>query len=76
MDEILSQHGHPTAKIRADIDRNMTLSASEAVAYGVADQVITDRRARTFRLAHANCPQPGSIARPVAGQEKPMRHLI
>ncbi|HLT10098.1 MAG TPA: ATP-dependent Clp protease proteolytic subunit [Micromonosporaceae bacterium] len=55
IDEILSRHtGHPVAKIRADTDRNLTLSAAEAVAYGIADQVITDRRARAFQLAHAN----------------------
>jgi ATP-dependent Clp protease, protease subunit len=47
MDEILSRHtGHPAAKIRADTDRNMTLSAREAVDYGLADQVITTRRAQ------------------------------
>jgi ATP-dependent Clp protease protease subunit len=37
MDEILSRHtGHPVAKIRADTDRNMTLSAQQAVDYGLA----------------------------------------
>jgi ATP-dependent Clp protease protease subunit len=47
MDEILSRHtGHPASKIRADTDRNMTLTASEAVAYGLADQVITTREAQ------------------------------
>jgi ATP-dependent Clp protease protease subunit len=47
MDEILSRHtGHPTTKIRADTDRNMTLSAREAVDYGLADQVITTRQAQ------------------------------
>jgi ATP-dependent Clp protease protease subunit len=55
MDEILSRHtGHPAAKIRADTDRSMTLSAQQAVAYGLADRVITDRKARPVRLAHAN----------------------
>jgi ATP-dependent Clp protease protease subunit len=45
MDEILSQHtGHPVSKIRSDTDRNMTLSAREAVAYGLADHVITTRK--------------------------------
>jgi ATP-dependent Clp protease, protease subunit len=44
MDEILSRHtGHPASKIRADTDRNMTLSAQEAVGYGLADHVITTR---------------------------------
>ena len=52
MDEILSRHtGHPVDKIRRDTDRNMTLSAREAVAYGLADQVITARNAAPVELA-------------------------
>jgi len=52
MDEILSEHtGHPVAKIRADTDRSMTLSAAEAVAYGLVDRVLTDRRPRELRRA-------------------------
>jgi ATP-dependent Clp protease protease subunit len=52
MDEILSRHtGHPTTKIRSDTDRNMTLSAEEAVAYGLADQVITSRAGARAELA-------------------------
>ena len=52
MDEILSRHtGHPVAKIRSDTDRNMTLNASEAVDYGLADQVITTRKAAQAELA-------------------------
>ena len=55
MDEILSQHtGHPVAKIRSDTDRNMTLSACEAVAYGLADHVITTRNAVPVELAEAS----------------------
>ncbi|HUA43414.1 MAG TPA: ATP-dependent Clp protease proteolytic subunit [Streptosporangiaceae bacterium] len=46
VDEILSQHtGHSVEKIRADTDRNKTLTAAEAVSYGLADQVITSRKA-------------------------------
>ena len=46
VDEILSQHtGHSVEKIRADTDRNKTLTAAEAVSYGLADQVITSREA-------------------------------
>jgi ATP-dependent Clp protease protease subunit len=46
MDEILSRHtGHPAAKIRNDTDRNKTFNAREAVDYGLADQVITSRKA-------------------------------
>jgi ATP-dependent Clp protease, protease subunit len=44
MDEILSRHtGHPAAKIRNDTDRNLTLSAREAVDYGLADHVLVSR---------------------------------
>ncbi len=44
MEEILSRHtGHPVAKIREDTDRNRTFGASEAVDYGLADQIITTR---------------------------------
>lgn len=46
VDEILSRHtGHPVAKIKADTDRNKTFSASEAIAYGLADEMIASRKA-------------------------------
>ncbi|MFI6074901.1 ClpP family protease [Actinoplanes sp. NPDC051343] len=51
MDEILARHtGHSTTKIRADTDRSMALSAADAVAYGLADQVITSRPNTGYRL--------------------------
>jgi ATP-dependent Clp protease, protease subunit len=54
MDEILSRHtGHPLAKIRSDTDRNLTLTAREAVDYGLADQVITSRKAAPAELVSA-----------------------
>jgi ATP-dependent Clp protease, protease subunit len=44
--EILSKHtGHPVAKIRTDTDRNKTFTAREAVDYGLADKVISSRKA-------------------------------
>jgi ATP-dependent Clp protease protease subunit len=53
VDEILSRHtGHPVAKIRNDTDRNKTFTAAEAVAYGLADEVITARE--TAALANAS----------------------
>jgi ATP-dependent Clp protease, protease subunit len=55
MDEILSGHtGHPVSKIRSDTDRNMTLSAREAVAYGLADHVITTRKDALAELPAAS----------------------
>ncbi|BCJ47862.1 putative ATP-dependent Clp protease proteolytic subunit-like protein [Actinoplanes ianthinogenes] len=51
MDQILAEHtGHPAAKIREDTDRKMALSAHDAVAYGLADRVITHREPRAYRL--------------------------
>ncbi|WP_328471000.1 ATP-dependent Clp protease proteolytic subunit [Actinoplanes sp. NBC_00393] len=51
MDQILAEHtGHSIARIREDTDRRMTLSAADAVAYGLADQVITRREPRGYRL--------------------------
>ena len=46
IDEILSRHtGHPVTRIRNDTDRNKTFSAAEAVDYGLADEVLTSRKA-------------------------------
>ena len=54
MEEILSLHtGHPVAQIRLDTDRDKTLSAQEAVDYGLADQVITTRKAAPAELLSA-----------------------
>jgi ATP-dependent Clp protease protease subunit len=45
MEEILARHtGRSVAEIRRDTDRELTLPASEAVEYGLADRVITSRR--------------------------------
>jgi ATP-dependent Clp protease, protease subunit len=69
VDEILSQHtGHPVAKIREDTDRNMTFSARDAVAYGLADEVITSRKAVTAGMpAAAALAGPGSASLTSAG---------
>jgi ATP-dependent Clp protease protease subunit len=54
VDEILSRHtGHPVAKIRSDTDRDKTFSPREAVAYGLADEVISTRKATPAELASA-----------------------
>jgi ATP-dependent Clp protease, protease subunit len=46
MEEILSRHtGHPVAKIRRDTDRDHTFTAQQAVDYGLADEVISTRKA-------------------------------
>jgi ATP-dependent Clp protease protease subunit len=44
--EILARHtGHPVSKISSDTDRNKTFTALEAVDYGLADKVISSRKA-------------------------------
>ena len=54
VEQILSKHtGHPAQKIRDDTDRNKTFSATEAVSYGLADQVITSRKLVPAVLARA-----------------------
>ena len=42
LSEILALHsGQTYAKVDADVERNFYLSAAEAVAYGLVDQVLT-----------------------------------
>jgi len=42
LNEILAHHtGQPVAKIEEDVDRDRFMSSEEAVAYGLADQIIT-----------------------------------
>ncbi|MFJ9950821.1 ClpP family protease [Kitasatospora sp. NPDC091207] len=46
VEEVLSRHtGHDTAALRADMDRDKVLTAEEAVAYGIADEVLSRRSA-------------------------------
>ena len=42
MEEVLGRHtGHPVEKLRQDTDRDKVFTAEEAVAYGLADAIIT-----------------------------------
>ncbi|MFJ5921259.1 ClpP family protease [Kitasatospora sp. NPDC092948] len=44
VEEVLSRHtGHDAAALRADMDRDKVFTAEEAVAYGLADQVLNRR---------------------------------
>ena len=46
VEEVLARHtGHDLATLRADMDRDKVLTAHEAVAYGLADEVISKRPA-------------------------------
>ncbi len=70
VDAILSEHtGHPIATIRADTDRNKTFTADQAVSYGLADEVITTRKAA---LAGRGALPAGAAALP-AGAALPAR---
>jgi ATP-dependent Clp protease protease subunit len=54
MEEILSEHtGHSMAKIRSDTDRDLTLTADEAVSYGLADRVLARREELTLATVSA-----------------------
>jgi len=42
IEQVLSRHtGHDVARLRADLDRDLVLPAAAAVAYGVADRVVS-----------------------------------
>ncbi|MFE7532136.1 ClpP family protease [Kitasatospora sp. NPDC057542] len=44
VEEVLSRHTHhDAATLRADMDRDKVLTAEEAVAYGIADEVLSRR---------------------------------
>ncbi|MQY14864.1 ATP-dependent Clp protease proteolytic subunit [Streptomyces sp. RB5] len=44
VEEVLSEHtGHDLASLRADMDRDKVFTAEEAVAYGLADAVLSRR---------------------------------
>ncbi|MFE9172125.1 ClpP family protease [Streptomyces kebangsaanensis] len=46
VEEVLSRHtGHDIATLRADMDRDKVFTAEEAVAYGLADKVLSRRLA-------------------------------
>ncbi|MFC7896290.1 ClpP family protease [Streptomyces sp. NPDC057381] len=46
VEEVLARHtGHDVATLRADTDRDKVFTAEEAVAYGLADEVLSRRRA-------------------------------
>jgi ATP-dependent Clp protease, protease subunit len=57
IEEILARHtGQPVEKVRADTERDFILTAGEAVAYGLVDEVLPARRLAGFR--HPGRPSP------------------
>jgi ATP-dependent Clp protease protease subunit len=62
VDEILAQHtGKSVEQITADTDRDFILSAEEAVAYGIVDDIVSPRAAKAARMAAL-----GAFTRPAA----------
>jgi ATP-dependent Clp protease protease subunit len=46
LDHLISQHtGQPLEKVTKDTDRDFILTADEAKAYGIVDEIITNRKA-------------------------------
>ena len=42
IEQVLARHtGHDVQRLRADLDRDLVLPAADAVAYGVADRIVT-----------------------------------
>lgn len=49
VEEVLARHTpHDAATLRADMDRDKVFTAQEAVAYGLADEVLSRRAGRGF----------------------------
>jgi len=49
LNEVLSRHtGQPIDKIKTDTDRDLILTPEEAIAYGVIDQVMPPRQAKSL----------------------------
>jgi ATP-dependent Clp protease protease subunit len=54
LEQIVAEHtGQPVEKVKTDTDRDYILTAEEAVAYGVVDEVISSRKLRPELAAAA-----------------------
>ncbi len=52
LDQMISHHtGQPLEKVKKDTDRDFIMSADEALAYGIVDEVITTREAAQIPVA-------------------------
>ena len=52
LDELLAKHtGQPLEKVSKDTDRDFIMTADEAKAYGIVDEIITTREARQVAAA-------------------------
>ncbi|MGH2727858.1 MAG: ATP-dependent Clp protease proteolytic subunit, partial [Actinomycetota bacterium] len=54
LDEILAQHtGQTLEKVSKDTDRDFIMTADEAKAYGIVDEIISSRKAQQVAAAAA-----------------------
>ncbi len=52
LDQMIAHHtGQPLEKVKKDTDRDFIMSADEALAYGIVDEVITTREAAQIPVA-------------------------
>ncbi|MBI2625691.1 ATP-dependent Clp protease proteolytic subunit [Candidatus Parcubacteria bacterium] len=60
LNQLLSKHtGQALAKIEKDTDRNFYMSAEEARAYGIVDEVFSVKHKSRFKASRANGPNGG-----------------
>jgi ATP-dependent Clp protease protease subunit len=63
IEEILAEHtGQTRERIAADIERDYIVRGADAVAYGLVDHVITDRRLRAVSGGEVAVAHPGEVA--------------
>ena len=67
IEEILAEHtGQPRERISADIERDYIVRGEDAVAYGLVDHVVADRRLRAVAPAHPGLPAEAAEREAVA----------
>ncbi|CAM5304776.1 ATP-dependent Clp protease proteolytic subunit [Streptomyces tendae] len=72
VEEVLARHTHhDVASLRADMDRDKVFTAPEAVAYGLADEVLARRLARVERPGR----RPASGGAPARAPVQAARHI-
>jgi ATP-dependent Clp protease protease subunit len=74
METLLSRHtGRSRKQIRADVDRETILTATEAVAYGVVDQILGSRQ-QTPPAAPPTSGSSRTVRTPAAAYDRPNVH--
>ena len=69
LEEIMAKHtGQTFEKVNRDMERNNYMSAEEAKAYGIIDEVITGAKVAAF--AQATPPKPDTMERPQIDRQR------